>query len=172
MIEKAKAGNEQAFTFLIETYKNYVYQVIYPVLRNEKDAEDALQEVWMKLFDALPQYTGQGFKTWLARIAMNHAIDMRRKKQRLREVVEEQLETEKVEDTEKLLLKKESKEVVHRRLQEMPENYRDVITAYYIREKSYKEIAHEQNIEVKTVETKLYRARVWMKKHWREEDFS
>jgi RNA polymerase sigma factor (sigma-70 family) len=53
----------------------------------------------------------------------------------------------------------------------MPPNYRDVIYAYYITEKSYKQIADEQQVEVKTIEMKLYRARNWMKKHWKEDDF-
>ena len=171
MIERAKAGNEQAFRFLIETYKNYVFRVIYPVLRNEKDAEDALQEIWIKTYNALPHYANQGFKTWLSRIAVNHAIDTKRKRERLKETIDADLDKGLFEDAEAPLIRKEVREKVYRRLREMPENYRDVITAYYIKEKSYKEIAMEQNVEVKTVETKLYRARVWMKKHWKEEDF-
>jgi len=69
------------------------------------------------------------------------------------------------------LLKKEQRETVRKRIDELPINYRDVIVAYYITEKNFKEIAEEQHVAVKTVEVKLHRARKWMKKHWKEDDF-
>ena len=69
------------------------------------------------------------------------------------------------------LLRKEQRDVVRDRINELPENYRDVIYAYYITEKNYRQIADEQQVEIKTIETKLYRARNWMKKHWKEDDF-
>ncbi len=67
---------------------------------------------------------------------------------------------------------KEKQQLVQRRLQDVPQNYRDVIVAFYIKEKTYEQIAREQQLEVKTVETKLYRARKWLKAHWKEDEFS
>ncbi|WP_234987263.1 RNA polymerase sigma factor [Bacillus sinesaloumensis] len=175
MVEKAKAGDEHAFRLLVEKYKNLVFKAIYSVLRHEKDAEDATQEVFLKIYYALPRYSSQGIKAWMTRIAVNHAIDVKRKKQRQREVV---LDSDDVyvlpsseENSDIPLLKQEQRELVKNRLNHMPANYREVIEAYYIAEKSYKQIAKEQQVEVKTIETKLYRARNWMKKHWKEEDF-
>lgn len=170
-----KAGDEHAFRLLIERYKNALFKVIYPILRDEKDAEDAAQEVFLKIYYALPGYNSEGLKTWMTRIAVNHAIDVKRKKQRQRETVIEVEELSQISQSEESvvvpLLQKEQRELVRNRLEEMPPNYRDVIYAYYITEKSYKQIADEQRVEVKTVETKLYRARNWMKKHWKEDDF-
>ncbi|MFT4414615.1 sigma-70 family RNA polymerase sigma factor [Fredinandcohnia humi] len=175
LIEKAKAGDEQAFRLLVERYKNALFKAIYPILRHEKDAEDATQEVFLKIYYALPQYNSQGLKTWMTRIAINHAIDSKRKKQRQQETVYEPeeltLHSASRDQVIVPLLQKEQRELVKSRLEEMPSNYRDVIQAYYISEKSYKQIAEELEVEVKTVETKLYRARSWMKKHWREDDF-
>jgi RNA polymerase sigma factor (sigma-70 family) len=54
----------------------------------------------------------------------------------------------------------------------LPNNYREVIIAYYIEEKSYQQIALEQGVELKTVASKLHRAKLWMKKHWKEDDYS
>ena len=70
------------------------------------------------------------------------------------------------------ILNGERKNLVHKKLNELPENYRKVIYEFYIAEKSYQQIAEEQNVQVKTIEMKLYRARNWMKKHWKEDDFS
>lgn len=106
---------------------------------------------------------------------MNHAIDTKRKQQRQKE---EATESERLtnlygesDNTVPPLIKKQEKELLQKRINDMPANYRDVILAYYITEKSYQEIAAEQQVEVKTVETKLYRARKWMRAHWKEEDF-
>jgi RNA polymerase sigma factor (sigma-70 family) len=110
----------------------------------------------------------------VTRIAVNHAIDVKRKKEKMKAQSLDEAGYELLpanENTEEFILKKELKEKVGMRLCEMPQNYQDVINAYYIREKSYKEIASELQIEVTTVKMKLYRARNWMKKHWDEGDF-
>jgi RNA polymerase sigma factor (sigma-70 family) len=178
LVEKVKNGSDHAFRVLIEKYKHHVFRTIYGILRNQKDAEDASQEVFVKIYTSLPQYENQGLKTWITRIAVNHAIDCKRKAgSRKEEMVEAPSQPQRDwsrEDLEPVEAKFEEKQLrllVRRRLGEMPENYRKVIYDYYIDEKSYKTMAEEQQVEVKTIETKLYRARLWMKKHWKEEDF-
>ncbi|WP_078550836.1 RNA polymerase sigma factor [Litchfieldia alkalitelluris] len=175
LIEKAIAGNEQAFRLLVEKYRHYLYKVVYPVVRNEKDAEDVTQETFIKIYYALPKYQKQGFKTWITRIAMNTAIDVTRKQVRKQESAVDDEILKQVTGTEVSaavsLLRKEQREVVRTRIKELPDNYRDVIEDYYITEKNYKQIAEEQNVAVKTVEVKLHRARKWIKKHWKEDDF-
>ncbi|MEB3055723.1 RNA polymerase sigma factor [Bacillus pseudomycoides] len=160
---------------LVQTYRHYIFQVIFAILRHEEDAQDITQEVFVKIHASLPNYQFRGLKTWMARIATNHAIDYKRKKER--EKVELSLSNETQEDIksshniEASLLRKEKKLLIAQKLRELPENYRDVVLAHYLEEKSYQEIATQQNAEVKTVEMKLYRARKWIKKHWKEEDF-
>ncbi|MDR4185893.1 MULTISPECIES: RNA polymerase sigma factor [Bacillus] len=160
---------------LVQTYRHYIFQVIFAILRHEEDAQDITQEVFVKIHASLPNYQFRGLKTWMARIATNHAIDYKRKKER--EKVELSLSNETQEDIksshniEASLLRKEQKLLIAQKLRELPENYRDVVLAHYLEEKSYQEIAAQQNAEVKTVEMKLYRARKWIKKHWKEEDF-
>lgn len=176
LIEKIKSGNDHAFRLLVEKYRNTVFHTVYGVLRNEKDAEDAAQEVFMKIYTSLPQYEKQGFKTWITRIAVNHAIDIKRKQVRRQE--DQQVEYEETghapltESVEILVMKREKQQLLRKRLGEMPENYREVVQGFYIQEKTYQELAAEQQVQVKTIEVKLYRARQWMKKHWKEDDFS
>lgn len=145
-------------------------------MRDQKEAEDAAQEVFMKIHHSLPTYENQGFKTWMTRIAVNHAIDVKRKKERRREDVLEEVNDEisgltKVGIDSEILLK-EKRQLVREKLDELPDNYREVIYGFYIAEKSYEQMAFEQNVQVKTIEMKLYRARHWMKRHWKEDDFS
>ncbi|WP_456272558.1 RNA polymerase sigma factor [Bacillus sp. AK031] len=179
LVEKVKSGSDHAFRVLIEKYKHHVFRTIYGILRNQKDAEDASQEVFVKIYTSLPQYENQGLKTWITRIAVNHAIDCKRKAARRNEEMTENLldlpkgdiKREDLDSVEAKFEEKQLRLLVRRRLGEMPENYRKVIYDYYIEEKSYKAMAEEQQVEVKTIETKLYRARLWMKKNWKEDDF-
>ncbi|MBU8880308.1 sigma-70 family RNA polymerase sigma factor [Bacillus sp. FJAT-29790] len=169
------SGNDHAFRLLVEKYRNDLFRTIYAVLRDRKEAEDAAQEVFIKIYHSLPQYEGQGFKTWMTRIAVNHAIDVKRKRDRRQEEVMESVEYDfqgHGESVETEMIEKERRVLVREKLLELPENYRNVIYDFYIAEKSYQQIAEEQKVGVKTIETKLYRARNWMKKHWKEDDFS
>ncbi len=175
LIEKVKAGDEHAFRVLVETYRNLVFHSVYAVLRNEKDAEDATQEVFLKVYLSLSQYEKQGFKTWLTRIAVNHAIDMRRKAYRKREEATEDFQFDtnvRIEESvAEKVVNKEMKQLVHQHIHELPENYRDVIYGFYIEDKTYEQLAEEQKVKRATIATKLHRARLWMKKHWKERDF-
>ncbi len=171
VISKVKDGSEHAFRILIEKYRDHVFRTVYAVIRNQKDAEDISQEVFVRIYYALPQYSNQGFKTWLTRIAVNYAIDMKRKAERQKENPREIIEKASNENIEQQMLNKEIQVLVQRRLKEVPENYRQVIFDFYIEEKSYQQIAQERMVETKTVEMQLYRARKWLKKHWKEEEF-
>ncbi|WML24029.1 sigma-70 family RNA polymerase sigma factor [Neobacillus sp. OS1-33] len=176
LIEKVLDGNDHAFRLLVEKYRNDVFRTIFAVLRDQKEAEDAAQEVFMKIYLSLPQYQNQGFKTWITRIAVNQAIDIKRKQVRRREEVAEELELPLVgtakDSVEKEIIETDRRRLVRRKLDELPDNYRDVIYGFYIAEKSYQQMAEEQNVQVKTIEMKLYRARHWMKRNWKEDDFS
>ncbi|WP_420489822.1 RNA polymerase sigma factor [Neobacillus drentensis] len=176
LIEKVREGNEHAFRLLVEKYRNDVFRTVFAVLRDQKEAEDAAQEVFMKIYTSLSQYENQGFKTWMTRIAVNHAIDIKRKQARRREEVVDALEQQALgtprDSVEKEIIENDQRKLVRKRLDELPENYREVIYGFYIAEKSYQQMAEEQKVQVKTIETKLYRARSWMKKNWKEDDFS
>ncbi|MEH7438871.1 sigma-70 family RNA polymerase sigma factor [Neobacillus drentensis] len=176
LIEKVREGNEHAFRLLVEKYRNDVFRTVFAVLRDQKEAEDAAQEVFMKIYTSLSQYENQGFKTWMTRIAVNHAIDVKRKQARRREEVVDALEQQALgtprDSVEKEIIENDQRKLVRKRLDELPENYREVIYGFYIAEKSYQQMAEEQKVQVKTIETKLYRARSWMKKNWKEDDFS
>ena len=169
-------GNDHAFRLLVEQYRNDVFRTVFAVLRDQKEAEDAAQEVFLKIYTSLSQYQNQGFKTWMTRIAVNHAIDVKRKQARIKEEVVEELEQQEwgtpKDSVEKEIIDKARRRLVRERLNELPENYRDCVYGFYIAEKSYTQLAEEQNVQVKTIEMKLYRARAWMKKNWKEDDFS
>lgn len=72
---------------------------------------------------------------------------------------------------ETIAMEREDKRQIRVLVDRLPDNYREVVTAYYMEDKSYEQIAAETGLERKSVESRLYRARSWIKRHWRKEDF-
>ena len=154
----------------MERYKNYVFAIIFPILRNKADAEDAAQEVFLKLYRSLPQYSHGSFKSWLGRISVNAAIDLKRKRERLgerclEELPDRYLTPEPSAEEEMLNIEATNLENLCRGL---PEKYRSVVYQYYVLEKSCSEIAMVQGVAVRTVESRLYRSRKLIKEKLRE----
>ncbi|MBA9085299.1 RNA polymerase sigma factor (sigma-70 family) [Fontibacillus solani] len=146
------------------------------MLRDEKEAEDAAQETFLQVYKSLPDYRSQGFKTWMTRIALNKAIDLKRKKDRRREEqwdpidVDLQVIDEKPEVVQGIIDIEQSEEL-RNKIAAMPPGHKIIVSSFYLKGKSYEEIASELNVTVKTVESKLYRARAWMREHWKEEEW-
>ncbi|MEK8133096.1 RNA polymerase sigma factor [Paenibacillus filicis] len=175
-IARMVAGDRDAFSELVNRYGRYLYQAVYGVLHSAKDAEDVTQEALMNIFASLPQYRYQGFKSWITRIAVNKAIDYKRSKDRKKEqLTAEWGELEQVAATfsqpvEEAVLAREKRDLIRDYVNQLPEHYRQVVYAFYMEEKSYQQIAEEQRIALKTVESKLYRAKQYLRKAWEEED--
>ncbi|MCS7460027.1 sigma-70 family RNA polymerase sigma factor [Paenibacillus doosanensis] len=165
----------QSFRFIMDKYNPYLFQVAFSVLRSTKDAEDVTQEALLKIYASLPQYKHQGFKTWITRITVNKAIDYKRALERKREQLTDEPELLLPDDSantvEDEVLYKQRQQRVRECLDDLPDNYRDVLVAFYIEDKSYQQIAVEQGVTLKTVESKLYRAKHWIRKHWKEEEW-
>ncbi|WNR46947.1 sigma-70 family RNA polymerase sigma factor [Paenibacillus roseipurpureus] len=179
LIDRIRTGDESAFRELVTMHRSYIFQTIFAVVRHKKDAEDLSQEVWTRIYFSLPQYEGKGFKTWITRIAVNRAIDFKRASSRRKEDFIAEIE-EAVPMTgappleqgvEHEILLRETTAFVREKLHQIPPNYQDVLQAYYIHHQSYQDIAHAQGITIKTVESKLYRAKMWVRNHWKEEEF-
>lgn len=76
LISKAMAGDRQAFRYVVETYQGFLYGVAYRYLANETDAEDAVQETFVKLWKNFSKYRPEiKLSTWLYRILVNHCLD-------------------------------------------------------------------------------------------------
>jgi RNA polymerase sigma-70 factor, ECF subfamily len=81
VVARAKAGNRNAFRTLVEQHSRGVFRVAFRITGNEQDAEDVVQETFLKAFSELPRFEGRaGFGTWVHRIAANCAIDAIRRR--------------------------------------------------------------------------------------------
>ncbi|MFD0695477.1 RNA polymerase sigma factor [Paenibacillus sp. GCM10027628] len=178
LVQRILIGDESAFRELVATYRHYLFQTIYAIVRHPKDAEDLTQDVWTRIYFSLPQYQMKGLKTWMTRIAVNRAIDFKRAASRKREEMTAEIEdpvpttaTHHHNDLEQEVVMNETAKLVRTKLDQIPTNYQDVLMAYYLHHQTYQDIADAQGVTVKTVESKLYRAKQWLRKNWKEEDF-
>lgn len=167
-VRQVLAGDKQAYTHIINTYKNPLYATILRMTKNPQIAQDFLQEVFIKVYEQLDKYDQKGpFKSWLYRVAINHCLDQFRKKSiQLEETEESRL----INDTtpEIVFLKKEKSRELERLVAKLPDDERLILLLRYANELSYDEISETLSISLADVRNKLHRAKKKLRKHAQE----
>ena len=166
-IEKAKKGDQVAFTFLLDYYWNEVYGFILIRTENETDAEDITIETFAKAFDKITTYNPEfQFNTWLIAIAKNVHIDLLRKKKSSLFITSSNDKNNpayNVADTtpsaEDDLITLQNLSQLLRYIKELKPHYQEVIQLRYFQELSYQEIANQLNEPLNNVKIKLLRAK-------------
>ncbi|NRS89244.1 RNA polymerase sigma-70 factor (ECF subfamily) [Flavobacterium sp. 7E] len=166
-IEKAKKGDQTAFTFLLNHYWNEVYGFILKRTENETSAEDITIETFSKAFDKIATYNPEfQFNTWLISIAKNVHIDLLRKKKSSLFVEITDKEDQKaynIADTtpsaEDELITEQNLSRLLRYIKELKPHYQEVIQLRYFQEMSYQEIATTINEPLSNIKVKLLRAK-------------
>ncbi|QBZ98154.1 RNA polymerase sigma factor [Flavobacterium sangjuense] len=166
-IEKAKTGDQVAFTYLLDHYWNEVYGFMLKRTENETDAEDITIETFSKAFDKIATYNPEfQFNTWLIAIAKNVHIDMLRKKKSTVFVEitdEEDHQAYNIADTtpsiEDALITEQNLSRLLQFIKELKPHYQEVIQLRYFQEMSYQEIAEQLNEPLSNVKIKLLRAK-------------
>lgn len=176
LVFQAQEGNMEAFAALVERHKGRVYRTLYQVVGNAEDAQDLAQEVFVKLFRSLSSYRGDAaFTTWLHRLTLNLSFDwLRARKRRPLSVPlepppdwEEAKPTELVspdEGPEELALRAERRQNLRQAILKLSDDYREVVLLYHFHHLSYQQIGERLGMPVRTVETRLYRARAQLKR--------
>ena len=166
-IEKAKKGDQVAFTYLLDHYWNEVYGFMLKRTENETDAEDIAIETFSKAFDKIATYNPEfQFNTWLIAIAKNVHIDMLRKKKSTHFVEitdEEDQQAYNVADTspsvEDAIITEQNLSRLLQFIKELKPHYQEVIQLRYFQEMSYQEIAEQLGEPLSNVKIKLLRAK-------------
>lgn len=168
LIERVRAGDRAAFAALFEKYREKIYRVVYGYLHDKEDALDITQEAFIKAFRNLDSFEGKsGFYTWLTQIAINLAIDARRKRARKKVVaLEDYMDpSEKLGGTalppspEQRLAERELRERYFEALEQISEKHRTVFLLHTVEGMAYKEIADALGISIGTVMSRLHYAR-------------
>jgi RNA polymerase sigma-70 factor (ECF subfamily) len=164
LIERVQKGETRCFAELVSLYQDQVFSMALRFVRREKDAEDIAQEAFLRAYRGLDGFRKDAkFSTWLYRITWNLCADwLRRNRKPGRKPVSISDTADLADgrvDLEQGLLAKEEKEKVRAALDGLDEKYRTVIVLLYYQKMSYDQIAAVLEVPVKTVETRLYRAR-------------
>ncbi|MDD2494809.1 MAG: sigma-70 family RNA polymerase sigma factor [Tissierellia bacterium] len=172
LIEKAALGDEDSFSILIDSYKNYVFAIILNFIKDYNEVENVAQEVFFQIYVSLPKYDQKNFKAWIGRITTNKSIDwLRMKKSKFKDEVLDQfadnISMDQKYNPEILIIEKDKKEKLTRTLNSIPDIYRVVLEKFYFLGKSYELIAKEENVPIKTIASRLYRAKILLREKWR-----
>jgi RNA polymerase sigma-70 factor (ECF subfamily) len=166
-IEKAKLGDQVAFTFLLDFYWNEVYGFMLKRTENETDAEDITIETFSKAFDKIATYNSEfQFNTWLIAIAKNVHIDILRKKKAsffIEITDDEDYLAYNVADStpsaEDKLITEQNLSQLLQYIKELKPHYQEVIQLRYFQELSYQEIANQLDEPLSNVKVKILRAK-------------
>jgi RNA polymerase sigma-70 factor (ECF subfamily) len=181
LVERARAGDHEAFRTLYQRYHRRVYSLAYGVVQNADDALDVVQDGFIKAHRYLAKFEGNSsFYTWLYRIVMNLSIDHIRKHKRGRHVdfddaiAHGQDEGALGEDAlvprilgqnpGKSLVRKEMREQISMALAELSENHRAVLVMRELDGMSYEEMAQAMQCSKGTIMSRLFHARRNMQK--------
>lgn len=175
IIQRARQGDERALDALVQRYWKAVYNLAYRLCGNPDDASDIVQETFLRVYHALPNFRGDAnFSTWLYRIVTNVFLD-ERKKQRVRahSSLEELVDLEdssvarQIQDPtpgpEIITLHTERAEIIQKAVLALPANQRLMIGLYHFQNRSYEEIAEILQLPIGTVKSRLNRARLALK---------
>lgn len=161
-IRKCLSGQKDAFEYLVTKYKNLVYSIALNSLINKNEAADVTQEVFLKAWANLSRYNPEfSFKTWIARITVNHCINLNHKSRRITAWNDEEIEkiTTDRDDPEDAALKSERRDDIRNAINSLPEKYKIVIQLYHQQSLSYEEICNITGYPMSIVKNRLYRAR-------------
>jgi RNA polymerase sigma-70 factor (ECF subfamily) len=168
VIESAKAGNQQAFRILVEKYQGFVYSISYRFIRNEDDREDAVQEIFIRLWKHLDKYDTQfELKSWLGKMASNICLDYLKSAKRINEtnkvVIEENIPASESYNIEKEIQNKELQELILNITDNLPLKQRAAFILRDIEMMEVKEVCEILEESAENIKSNLYYARKFIR---------
>jgi len=167
LIQRCRTGDEEAFAELFHQHKNLVYKTASLLLGDAAAAEDALQEVFVKVYCSLDTFDARkgAFTTWLRRITVNHCLNVRRRRRPSPSSLEDlavggssPAESRRPFLPEEWAVDRERAEAIWRALQGLSPPLRATVVLRYYEELPYREIAQVLDIPLGTVKWRLHEA--------------
>lgn len=139
---------------------------------SQNEASDIAQEVFLQLYRSLPQFESNNLKAWIGKITVRKAIDWKRSHARYKEEPDDSDITSVKDDSlmpDEIVIKEENRQMLLAICRNLPPRYGRVIIKYYFENKSYQQIAREEGVNLRTIESRLYRAKHMIRSQWKEE---
>jgi RNA polymerase sigma-70 factor (ECF subfamily) len=174
LIQRARARDEAAVRAIMQANNRRLYRMARGILRNDSEAEDVVQETYVRAFTHLDSFRGESsLATWLARIAMNEALGrLRRQRPNVEwttlppgtlEAQIIQFPLSATSDPEKTMAQREIQQVVEHAIDDLPEAFRIVFITRVIEGMNVEETAEILGLKPETVKTRLHRARTMLR---------
>jgi len=178
LVEKLKAFDSKAQTYLVKTYGPYLRKIALSYVKNDAAADDVLQDCLVNAIRKIDQFSGDSpLRAWLRRIVINTALmRLRSEKRKAEEFVDPttndfdaygtriEAHWPSMKNAEEILSQKHMAALVHKLIEELPEQYRIVLMLRDIEEMSTREVADMLEENEGTVKVRLHRARAALKK--------
>jgi len=175
LVERARQGDVEAFTSLISKYERRIYRMARQITQNDEDAEDVLQDTFLKAYEHLKSFQGQSkFYTWLTRIAVNESLMKLRKRKSDRTVsLDENIETEEESIVREIAVwdgtpeerygQEELRAILDDAIQGLKPIFRTVFVLRDVEELSTEETAEMLGLSIAAVKSRLLRARLQLR---------
>ncbi|MCB9030315.1 MAG: sigma-70 family RNA polymerase sigma factor [Deltaproteobacteria bacterium] len=177
LVARATNGDRDAFRILVEKYQSRIYSMVYGIVRSKEDAEDLVQESFVKAYFSLKKFRGDSsFYTWLYRIAYNMTIDFKRKMGRRDGVISDVeddvalaiqssgLEQGSSQNPLDVVQRKQTAAMINQALSTLSEEHRVAVTLREIDGLSYSEIADVLGVSKGTVMSRIHYAKKGLQK--------
>ena len=183
LVRRTAAHDHEAFRVLMKRHNQMLYRAARSILKNEAEAEDAVQEAYLQAYRAMGDFRGDAkVSTWLVRIAVNEAITRLHKHARRAEIIhldgddlqdqyssEESMNDSPPELPERAALRAEMRKLLEARIDSLPEAFRSVFVLRALEEMSVEETAAALDLNEGTVRTRFFRARALLRE-WLSRD--
>ena len=163
IIDSVKKGNTSDYSIIVNRYKNKAFSMLKRMLKDEFDAEEILQDCFLKAYNSLGSFKGESkFSTWFYRIVYNSALtklsSQKRKIESEMSSVEEHFDLVSSYNSDEIE-KKDLKDLIQETVNKLPERYSAIITMFYLNEMTIDEISEVMGISISNVKVMLYRSR-------------
>lgn len=173
VVERVLAGETALFEVLMRRHNQRVYRAARAIVRDELEAEDVMQEAYVRAYQHLDQFAGLAkFSTWLIRIAVHEALLRKQRRKRFQDLDCPQAPTGDAmssiaatgPDPEHLYATREAGCLLEQAIDTLPENYRTVFMLRDVEELSTEDTAHALELTEENVKTRLHRARALLRR--------
>ena len=175
LVERLKAGDKSACAQCVELHADGIYRVALRLMRDEREAEDILQETLLSAFKGIQSFDGRArLHTWLFRIATNAALMRLRRREPVLVPVDEPVEEDDVSGLprqladwsglpERVYDDATTRAELDRAIAALPQKLREVFVLRELEELSTEETAQALAVSAQVVKTRLHRARLWLR---------
>ena len=167
LVARIRAGDQRAFSELIDRYKARIYHTTLRILGNREDAEEAAQDTFVRAHRGLENFRGDAtFSTWIYRICVNTCLNLLESRKRFKAQDIDRTPVEDlpfVESPESDFEEEDMQARIFPALEKLPAKYRTVLVLYHIQHLAYQEIAGIMQMPMGSVKTHLFRARAMLR---------